>query len=132
MKENRILTRIYGASAIIIGSVVLLICLFYRWHFMMIVAALLASIVLSSPATLALQILLCLSRKIKFEGSFPWMLLMASIPLLALLVAWLFAEYVPGKTGFLLCLGMVSGYVGVLSHGISVAQIFNVHQNEND
>ena len=60
------------------------------------------------------------------------MLLMAFIPLLALLAAWFFADYVPGKTGFLLCLGIVSGYVGVLSHGISVTKFFNAGENENE
>jgi O-antigen/teichoic acid export membrane protein len=132
MKENRILTRVYSASAAVIISVILLVCLVYKWHFIMIGAALLASIVLSSPATLALHALIWLSRKIKFEGSFPWMLLMALIPLLALLVAWLFADYVPGEIGSLLFLGIVSGYVGVLSHGISVTQFFNASENENE
>lgn len=132
MKENRILTRVYSASAAVIISVILFVCLFYKWHFITIGVALLASIVLSSPATLALHILLYLSRKIKFVGSFPLMLLMAAIPLLSLLAAWLFAEYVPGEIGFLLCLGIVSGYVGILSHGISVAQFFNPRQNENE
>ena len=98
----------------------------------MIAVALLASIALGSPATFALQILLWLSRKIKLEGSFSWMLLMASIPLFSLLVAWLFADYVPGKTGVLFCLGIVSGYAGILTHGISVAQFLNAYQNEND
>lgn len=132
MKENRILTRVYSVSAAVIISVVLLVCLFYKWHFIMIGVALLASIVLSSPATVALHALLWLSRKVKFEGSFPWMLLMASIPLLSLLVAWLFADYVPGETGFLLCLGVVSGYVGILSHGISVAQFFKTGENDSE
>lgn len=132
MKGNRILTKVYSASATVIISVILLVCLFYKWHFIMIGTALLASIVLSSPATIALHVLLWLSRKIKFEGSFPWMLLMASIPLLSLLVAWLFADYVPGEIDFLLCLGIVSGYVGVLSHGISVTQFFNAGENENE
>ena len=132
MKENRILTRVYVVSAVVITSAVLLICLFCKWHFAMIGIALLASIVLSSPATIALQILLWLSHKIKFEGSFSWMLLLSSIPVLALLVAWLFADYVPGRTGALFFLGLVSGYVGILSHGISVTQIFNALQNEND
>ena len=132
MKENKILTRVYGVSAVVIMSAVLLLCLCCKWHFAMIGVALLASVVLSSPATIALQILLWLSYKIKFEGSFSCMLLLSSIPILALLVAWLFADYVPGKTSALLCLGIVSGYVGILSHGISVAQFFNAHQNENE
>jgi hypothetical protein len=132
MIEHKILTRVYGVSVVVITSAVLLICLFCKWHFVMIGIALLACIVLSSPATIALQILVWLSHKIKFEGSFPWMLLLSSIPVLALFVAWLLADYVPGKTGALSCLGIASGYVGILSQGISVAQVFNTHQNEKD
>jgi hypothetical protein len=132
MKTNQILTKVYGTSTTVITSVVFLFCLLFKWNFTMVAVALIASIALSSPATVALHILLWLSHKIKFEGSFLWMLLMASIPVLALLVAWLFADYVPGKTGFRLCLGIVSGYVGILSHGVSVAQFFNSHQNENE
>jgi hypothetical protein len=44
----------------------------------------------------------------------------------------LFAHYVPGKVWFLLPLGMLSGYVGIISHGISVAQLFNSDKNERE
>lgn len=63
------------------------------------------------------------------------MLLMASIPPLALTAAWLFADFVPGKVGFVLLLGILSGYAGILYHGISVSQFFNSTQHgreEND
>lgn len=98
----------------------------------MIAIAMLASIVISSPATILLHLVTWLTQKRAMERSFVWMVLFASIPLLSLTAAWLFADYVPGKVWFLLLLGMLSGYGGILSHGISVAQIFNSNQNERE
>jgi hypothetical protein len=92
----------------------------------------LASIAISSPATISLHFMTWLSRKINLERGYAWMILFASIPLLSLLAACLFAHYVPGKVWFLLPLGMLSGYVGILSHGISVAQLFNSDKNERE
>jgi hypothetical protein len=132
MNTNRILTKVYRASAMVIASVIGLACLVCKWPLFMIAVALLASVVLSSPAVVSLQLMVLISKKIKLERGFVWMILMACIPVLALLVAWLFADYVPGKTGFLLLLGIVSGYVGILSHGISVAQFFNSNQYEKE
>jgi F0F1-type ATP synthase assembly protein I len=98
----------------------------------MISVAMLASAVISSPAAICLHIMMWVSQKSNLEKGFVWMVLMASIPLLSLVIAWLFADYVPGKVWFLLLLGMLSGYVGILSHGLSVAQIFNSSQNERE
>lgn len=98
----------------------------------MIALAMLASIVISSPATISLHFLMWLFKKLNLERSFVWMLLFASIPILSLVVAYLFADFVPGKIWFLLLLGMLSGYVGVLTHAISVAQVFNTDQNEKE
>jgi FtsH-binding integral membrane protein len=132
MKTNSILTKVYSASAMVIVSVLLLACLIYKWPLLMVAIAMLASIVLSAPALVSLQLVLWLSQKIKLERGFVWMVLMAFIPLLALLLAWLFADYVPGKTGFLMLLGMASGYVAVLSYGISIAQFFNPNGYEKE
>ena len=124
MKTNQILTKVYRASAMVIASVLLLACIIYKWPVMMIAIAMLASIVLSAPAMLSLQLLLWITQKVKLERGFIWMVLMAFIPLLALLVARLFADYVPGKTGFVMLLVMASGYSAILSCGISIAQFF--------
>ena len=124
MKTNQILTKVYRASAMVIASVLLLACIIYKWPLLMIAIAMLASIVLSAPAMLSLQLLLWITQKVKLERGFIWMVLMAFIPLLALLVAWLFADYVPGKTGFVMLLGMASGYAAILSYGIPIAQFF--------
>jgi MFS family permease len=132
MKKDKVLVRVYSASVLIMASIVVLICIVCQWPLFMIGVALLASIVLASPATVCLQLVLRLSEKIKLERGFVWMILMASIPLFALLVAWLTADYVPGRTGFLLLLGIASGYVGILSHGISVAHFFNSDRYEKE
>lgn len=130
MDPNTILTKVYKASAAVIVSAMLLICFIFHWPVLMIGITLLASLVLSSPATILLQVLIWLSQRRKLERSFIWMLLMALIPLFALIAAWLFADFVPGKIWFLLLLGIVSGYVGILTHGISVAQFFNSDSRE--
>jgi hypothetical protein len=96
----------------------------------MIVNAVLASIVISSPATISLQVFAWLFKKMRVEKSFMWMLLLASIPLTSLIIAWLFADFVPGKIGFILLLGMLSSYVGILAQGISVSQFFNSTEYE--
>ena len=60
------------------------------------------------------------------------MMLLASIPLLSFIAAVLFADYVPSKVWFLVLFGMLSSYVAVLRHGISVTQLFNSTQNERE
>jgi O-antigen/teichoic acid export membrane protein len=131
MKKEKILTKVYGVCAAIIVSIILLACLVCKWPLWMVAVAVVASVVISSPATLSLQVLLWIVRLRRFEKGFVWMLLMASIPLLSFCVAWFFAEYVPGKVWFILLLGILSGYAGILSHGISVAQLFNTDDNES-
>ncbi len=130
MNTNTILAKVYKSSATVIVSAMLLICFIFHWPIMMIGVTLLASLVISSPATILLHVLAWLTQKRKLEGGFIWMLLMAFIPLFALIAAWLCADFVPGKIWFLLLLGIVSGYVGILSHGISIAQFFNADDHE--
>lgn len=132
MKTEKTLGKIYGTSATVIVSVITITCLICKWPVLMTAIALTASIAISSPAIISLQILVWLFQKTKFERAFMWMLLLSSIPLLSLISAWLFADFVPGKTGFVLLLGMVSGYVGISFHSISVAQIFNSNKNERE
>lgn len=132
MNINKTLSKVYSTSSIVIVPVMLLVCLLCKWSAPMTIVAMLASIVISSPATISLHVLAWLSEKGKFERSFAWMVLMTSIPLLSFVSAWLFADFVPGKVWSLLLLGIASGYVGILSHGISVAQLFNSNQNEGE
>ena len=127
-----ILTKVYRSSSMVNLHVILLLCLICKWHALMIVAAMLASIAISSPATFLLHFMMWLSYKVNLQRSFVWMLLFASIPVMSLVAACLFAAYVPGKVWFLLPLGILSGYVGILSQGFSIAQLFNSKQNERE
>ena len=132
MKTEMILMKVYKSSSMVIMPLMLLICLMFKWPLFMIVVTMIVSIVLSSPATILLHLMMRLAQKQTIERSFAWMALLASIPLLSFITAWLFADYVPGKVWFLVLAGMLSGYVGILSHGISVAQLFNSDKNERE
>jgi hypothetical protein len=132
MDTERILKKVYRASAIIIVSVIALACLVCKWPLWMIAIAMLSSIVISSPATICLHILTWLFQKTKFEKGFVWVILMASIPPFSFIAAWLFADFVPGKVWFLLLLGILSGYIGILSQGTQVAEFFNSTEYERE
>lgn len=60
------------------------------------------------------------------------MLLLALIPPLALISGWLMADFVPGETWVLLLLGIFSGYVGILTHSISVTQFLKSSEHERE
>jgi len=124
MKENRILVKVYTASSIIIVPIVLLTCFLCEWPLLMIIVALFASIIIVSPVLFSLQIVVLLFKRVQFRRSFMWMLLLSLIPLLSLLVAWMFADFVPGKIWFVLLVGMLGSYTGILKNGISVTQLF--------
>lgn len=132
MEIKSILSKVYWSSSVVIVFVMLSLCLVFKWPMILISLAMLASIVISSPATIALHFIVWLSHKRTLERGFLWMVLFASIPLLSLIAACLFADYVPGKVWFLLLLGILSGYVGILSNGISVAQFFNSNKDERE
>lgn len=127
-----ILTKVYRSSSMVIVPTILFLSLICKWPALMIVAAILASIVISSPATVLLHFMMWLSHRTNLQRGFIWMMLFAFIPVMSLVAACLFAAYVPGKVWFLLLLGMLSGYVGILSHGFSIAQLFNSSQDERD
>lgn len=127
-----IFAKVYRTSSLVIMPLMLLICLVFRWPAPMIAMAMVVSIVISSPATILLHLVWWLTQKCTIERSFIWMILLAFIPLLSFATAWLFADYVPGKVWFVLLLGMFSGYVGILGHGIHVAQVFNSDKDERE
>ncbi len=130
MNKNIILSKVYSASSAVIVVVMLASCIICKWSPIMITITVLASLVISSPALFSLQILLWLSEKMQLQKGFAWTLLLAFVPPLALIISWLMADFVPGKTWLLLLLGVFSGYVGILTHGISVTQFFNSGEHE--
>ena len=98
----------------------------------MIMVAILASVAISSPATISLHFMVWLSHKLNLERGFAWMILFASIPLLSLIAACFFAHYVPGKVWFVLPLGMLGGYVGIFTQGLAISKLFNQDKNERE
>ena len=132
MNMQSVITKVYRSSSMVIVPVVFLLCIICKWPVLMVVAALLASIAISSPATFLLHLIMWLSHKTNLQKGFAWMMLFAFIPVMSLVAACLFAAYVPGKVWFLLSLGILSGYVGIISHGFSIAQAFNSNENERE
>lgn len=132
MNKHQILNRVFKKSSIVIVPIVLATCLVFKWPATMLLAAFLAAIVISSPAMISLNLFVWLFQKIKLETGFVWMLLLSSIPVLSLVVAWLSADFVPGKAWFVLLLGMLSGYVGLATNFISVSQFFKSTQYERE
>jgi hypothetical protein len=73
-----------------------------------------------------------LAQKIRIHKGFFWMVLFASIPVTSFITALLFAEFVPGKVWFLLLLGILSGYAGILINGITLSQSFNSSEYDSE
>lgn len=132
MNKHQILNSVFKKSSIVIVPIVLVTCLVFKWPATMVLVAFLAAIVISSPAMISLNLFVWLFQKIKLETGFVWMLLLSSIPVLSLVVAWLSADFVPGKTWFVLLLGMLSGYAGLATNFISVSQFFKSTQYERE
>jgi hypothetical protein len=91
----------------------------------MILFAMAACMVISSAGTLSLQINLWLFQRTRFAVGFMWMLILASIPLISLMVASFSAAFVPGRTWLILLLATMSGYFGLFANSLSVSKLFN-------
>jgi len=125
MEDYKILLKVYKISSLLIVCMVLLTCLLFEWPLSMIVLAVFAATVLASPALISLQIVIWLYHRINFEKTFTWMLLLSFIPLLSLVLASMFADFVPGKVWFILLLGMFGSYIALGKHAVSVSQLFD-------
>jgi hypothetical protein len=132
ISKNSILLSVFRSSATVICALVLSICLFLKWHPLMILTALMASLIISVPPVVSLHALLWLVKRMRISRIFAWMLLFASLPLLASLPAFAFASLVPGKAGVLILMGIISGYAALLAQGMPIAQLFNATENENE
>jgi hypothetical protein len=132
MKIHTILSKVYCSSAAIIVLTIVLACLVCKWPVAMTIAAVLASLVISSPSTVSIHLMFLLAQKIRIRKAFFWMVLFASIPVTSFITALLFAEFVPGKVWFLLLLGILSGYAGILINGITLSQSFNSSEYDSE
>jgi hypothetical protein len=132
MKSHTILSKVYRSSSAIIISTIVFACLVCKWPLAMTIAAVLASIVISCPSTISLHLMFLLAQKIRIPKAFFWMVLFASIPVTSFITALLFAEFVPGKVWFLLLLGILSGYAGILTNGITLSQSCNSSEYDSE
>jgi hypothetical protein len=132
MDNNNLLARNFRTSASVITPVILAACLVCKWPAHMIGLALLACFVISSPSTLALHLFLWLSQRLRFQTGFTWMLLLAAIPIGSLVVAELFAAWVPGRTWIILALVAVSSYLALITNSLAISQIFNSTDHERE
>jgi len=60
------------------------------------------------------------------------MLLLAAIPIGSLVVAELFAAWVPGRTWIILALVAVSSYLALITNSPAISQIFNSTDHERE
>ena len=105
-------------------SIMVLICFIFKWEPEMTLAVALTCLVISAPAVISLNAICWILRRVQLSLVFAWILLMAIIPLLVVVPAVLLVNALPGDTGFLVVLGMLSAYTGILGHGVSIAQLF--------
>ena len=124
METQQILGKVYRISSVIIATCLFLICWFFGWETEMIIMVLAYSLVISAPAVISLNAICWVLRRMHLSLAFAWMLLLAMIPLLVLVPAMLLVNALPGDTIFLVLLGMLSAYAGILGNGESIAQLF--------
>ena len=123
MKKQVILSKVFWLSNALVISVVLLLCLLYGWDMDSMLYALLVSFTITAPAVLSLQVFFWLKKHVRFQTSVFWMVLLSSIPLLAIVPAYLLREPLPGDLLFLLVLGMIGSYTGIISHAEPIARL---------
>jgi hypothetical protein len=132
MKTNQILLKVYLFSNLMVGSVLLFICLLLGYELKMILVALAGTLVISAPAVLMLHGMFWLLQRLRIAGIAAWILLLASIPLVASVPAYLFVSAIPGDLLVLTGLGMISGYAGLFSQALSISELFNSIQYETE
>lgn len=129
MKNNFLICKVYGTAVLVVGAVLLFICLWLGYDLHLIAAELATSAVISAPAFVSLHLISVLLQRVALSRIAAWMLVFASIPLLALVPAVLFVKLVPGNMLVLAAMGMLSSYAGILSHGISIAKLLSAESN---
>lgn len=127
--KNKILIRVYFVSAVVVTAVMTLLCALFQWSSSMLLFVLLSCLIISAPFTVFLHLIFWMIQKIRAVKVFFWMVLMASVPLLAFFPAEMFANRLPGDPWFLFLVGVSAAYTGILTNGISIAQIFNSSQS---
>jgi len=126
MKGNKILLKVNKASLSLIIITVLSSCLLFQRPLLITVLTVFATSVISVPALISLQMVIWLQQWINFERTIIWMLLFPIIPLVSLIAAGLLVDFVPGKIGLIILLGMFSSYLGITKYAASVSKLFEL------
>ena len=121
---NNILLRVYALSAIFISIMMFCLCLLLNWTMQTTVYSIMASLLISTPALVIVNAFWWLIKNITMSLSFVWILMLSCIPLMVAIPAFVLADNLPGDAVFLMVLGMLSCYVGILSHAGSIAVLF--------
>jgi len=101
-------------------------CLLFQRPLLITVLTVFATSVISVPALISLQMVIWLQQWINFERTIIWMLLFPIIPLVSLIAAGLLVDFVPGKIGLIILLGMFSSYLGITKYAASVSKLFEL------
>src|SRR4051812_36267747 len=96
MKTYSILFKVYAASVLTVGAILLSICILLGYDLVLTLHVLSASIVISAPPVLALNTILWILGKIRLGNAASWMLVLGSLPLLSLWPASMFVRALPG------------------------------------
>lgn len=129
MNKYKVLAKLYLSTNMTITIIVLATCLVFNWNINMMFAALNACFVMSIPAVILVSSIHWILKRIEVEISFAWILLLSFIPLFIVVPAILFVDQLPGDVFYLVVLGVVSSYTGLLGQGISITKLFKSDKN---
>ncbi|HEY0354850.1 MAG TPA: hypothetical protein VGC29_01520, partial [Flavisolibacter sp.] len=101
-----------------------LACVVFEWDRERTIYTMMASLLLSAPALVSVNTFYWLLKKISLSTGFVWMVMMASVPVMVAIPALVFVNEIPGDSIFLLALGVLSCYAGILGQGNSIARLF--------
>ncbi len=129
MNHNIIFARVYVRSNLVILGTLLSLCYFFNWPKELMLATAVISLVVSSPGVLIVHAIACLLRKWTISTGFAWIMLLAALPLAVSIPAFVFEEFLPGNTVFLIVLGMLTAYLTVFSLATAISKLFHSINN---
>src|SRR5689334_8282071 len=132
MKTYKVLFKVYAASVLSVGAILLSICILLGYDALLTVHVLSASVVISAPPLLALNTIFWILSRVKLGSAASWMLVLGALPLLSLFPASMFVRALPGDQLVLMLLCIFSGYAGLFSQAISITKLFNDFNYETE
>jgi hypothetical protein len=125
MSHHNIISRVYFSSASTISVLMLVVCMFCGWRFSSTIFAITGSLLICAPALLVVNIFYWLLTRIEMQKSIVWIIMMAALPLMVAIPAFVFADQLPGNGIFLAFIGLISCYAGILSQALSISDLFD-------